>query len=103
MKNTAVPIKDVIETLLRQQETQKASTEELLMRNWQWIVSSPAARYASPAVIKNKVLIVSVSNSSWLHQMVLQKHEILARIRECAGEKKITDVRFKIGTTAKNI
>ncbi len=97
MRKTAVHVKDIVAALLQTQRFNAVSTEEQLMRNWEWIVACDRGSGTRPVSIKNNVLLVLVSNSSWLHQLSMQKREIIGRICEIVGEGVIRDIRFKIG------
>ncbi len=97
MKKNAVHVKDILNVLLQDQQLTTPSTEERLMRNWEWIIPNGQGDCTRPVLIKNKILVVLVSNSSWLHQLSMQKQEIMGKINELVGGGVIRDIRFKIG------
>ena len=97
MKTTAVHVKDIIADLLKEKQVNPVSAEEQLIRSWEKIIPQAEDGYTRPLVIKNKVLLIIVSNSAWLHQLTLQKQGIIKRTREIIGEGIINDIRFKIG------
>lgn len=46
---------------------------------------------------RRKQLTVSVENSSLLHELSLQKEELLRKFRETLGEGVVEEIRFRIG------
>lgn len=96
-KNKAVPVKDILENILEKQKPAEESLTSRIINNWENIVTKKGARFCRPVAIKNKVLVVNVSNSAWLHQLTLNKSLILENIKNEAGAQKIIDLRFKIG------
>ncbi len=96
-KTKAVAVKDIINDLLEKQKPAKKSLAAKIINNWSEIVGEKAVRFCRPVAIKNKTLMINVSNSAWLHQLTLSKKQILADIEKFAGDSRIIDIRFKIG------
>jgi len=97
MKNKAVPIKEVIENFIKEKAPQNISIQTKLLTEWPKIISKSAALKTKPVLIKDKILVVVVSNSSWLHQLTMDKNKILKKISKIADKEVIKDIRFKIG------
>ncbi|MFH2137695.1 MAG: DUF721 domain-containing protein [Candidatus Omnitrophota bacterium] len=101
MKNKPVIIKDLIEKFIQENKPKKESLKTQIIDNWDKIVSEEAWPYTKPVMIKNKILIIVVSNSAWLHQLTLNKYRIMEKIKLIAAEfnetEAIKDIRFKIG------
>lgn len=95
-KTKPVPIKEIIEKFLEEKILKKTSTKQTLLENWEKIVPKIAAKFTRPSFVKNGVLTVSVSNSAWLHQLTLNKNQILKNLEKFAGQDKIKEIRFKI-------
>ena len=64
---------------------------------WDDVVGVAIARQAQPHQIRNMVLWVTVSSSTWMQQLEFMKQQIVGRLNDCMGEKVITDIRFRIG------
>jgi len=64
---------------------------------WEGVVGEAIARQTQPNHIRNMVLWVTVSSSTWMQQLEFMKKQIVGRLNECIGEKVITDIRFRIG------
>ena len=97
MKKKPVPINEVIEQFLAKNAPQEKSVKTDIVDNWENIVSRKAASYTKPILIRNKVLLLHVANSAWMHQLTLNKRAIVSEIQEIAGVDQIKDIRFKIG------
>ena len=65
---------------------------------WNNVVGEHIARQAQPHHIRNMILWVNVSSSSWMQQLEFIKHTIVERLNRQIGEQVIRDIRFKIGS-----
>lgn len=89
-------IKEILADFLKGQK-QIETPQTIIMRHWGEIISESAALEAKPILIKNRVLVITVSNSALLHKLTFQKKEICRNIEKFLNSKVIKDVRFKIG------
>jgi predicted nucleic acid-binding Zn ribbon protein len=64
---------------------------------WEKAVDSATAANARPAAIKGSILLVHVSNSSWLHHLRFMEKELIARINQALGIECVHTIRLKIG------
>jgi len=96
-KTQPAAIKEIIAGFLKQEEKHKDSEQAVILRNWKKIVPKRAQDCARPVAIKNKVLVVAVSNSAWLHQLAMNKDRLLKKIKKLIPKGQISDMRFKIG------
>lgn len=64
---------------------------------WNQAVGGIIAEHAQPAAFKGSLLLVHVSNSTWIHQLQFLKQGIIAKINAALGETRIKDIKFKIG------
>ena len=62
---------------------------------WEKVVDARVARQTEPIKIRNKVLYVSTSTSTWAQELSLLKREIINKFNLTAGHEVIRDVRFK--------
>lgn len=99
MKNKPVSIKEVVEGFIKEYKPKKKSAQLKLLEVWSDIMPKQAQNYAQPVIIKNKTLIVTVSNSAWLHQLTIKKNGILKKVKHYLGNDEVDDIRFKIGKT----
>jgi predicted nucleic acid-binding Zn ribbon protein len=52
-------------------------------------------RHTEAVKIRNRVLYVSTSTSTWAHELSFIKKEIIKKFNARAGEEAIRDIRFK--------
>ena len=68
---------------------------------WDSVVGEAIARQARPQQVRNMVLWISVSSSTWMQQLEFMKKQIVNRLNEQIGEVVINDIRFRIGEVNK--
>ena len=98
MRRKPVLIKEVVDAFLKEHENAVKSEKMQIVENWKNIISEKAAKITKPRDIRNKILIVEVSNSSWLYKLNMERKKILKKIEDIIGPGKVKQVRFKIGT-----
>jgi len=96
-KTKPVAIKELLDQFFKEHEKAGKSLQYQIIEKWPQIMPDKAHEHAKPITIKNKTLIIAVSNSAWLHQLTLKKAEILNAIQHIFNTKDILDIRFKIG------
>ena len=64
---------------------------------WDATLGAGVSQNARPTAFKGRLLLVSVSSSTWLHQLRFQKAEMIARLNAALGDARVADIKFKIG------
>ena len=64
---------------------------------WKEIVGEPIALQTQPRAIRNHILFIDVSHSTWMQQLQFLKPTLLGKINGFLGESLIEDIRFKVG------
>lgn len=64
---------------------------------WNEIVGDSVAAQSQPRSIRNQILWVEVSHSTWMQQLHFLKPTLLEKINSFLGESLIRDIRFKLG------
>ncbi len=64
---------------------------------WEAAVGPAIAANARPAAFKGDILLLHVSNSSWLHHLRFLENELVARINQSLGAERIKTIQLKIG------
>ncbi|MFH1777712.1 MAG: DUF721 domain-containing protein [Candidatus Omnitrophota bacterium] len=91
-------VEEVVTAVIKQLEKAKEEPINKLRREWEKIAPKEIVKYARPAVIKNKTLIIIVDNSPWLNEINRNyKQKILEIVQEKLGQAAISGVWFKIG------
>jgi len=96
IKKNPVKIKEILAGFLDNYKQSKEIPQTIILKNWEKIISKQAVNESRPITIKNKVLIIAVSNSALLHHLTFQKRDICKKIEEVLKSKEIKDIRFKI-------
>ncbi len=96
-KTKPVAIKELLNQFFKERKKNGQPLKSRIIEEWSVIIPDNAEKYTKPITIKNKVLIIAVSNSAWLYQLTLQKAEILRLIKDKFKTQDIINIRFKIG------
>ncbi len=64
---------------------------------WKDIVGDSLAGQTQPRSIRNRILFVDVSHSTWIQQLQFLKPTLLEKVNAFLGEPLIQDIRFKQG------
>jgi predicted nucleic acid-binding Zn ribbon protein len=64
---------------------------------WNHAVGPEIAANARPAAFKRNILLLHVSNSSWLHHLRFMEQDLIARINCALGSERINTIQLKIG------
>ena len=75
----------------------KKYEERSVTLHWREIVGEEIYAHSRAASINRGVLLVEVDNSVWCHHLAVSKNEIINKVNTFAGDKLITDIRFKAG------
>ena len=61
---------------------------------WKEVVGENISKNATATRIKDKVLYVGVSNSSWMQQLHFLKEDIIDALNKKIGSEIVKDIRF---------
>lgn len=90
-------LKDVVKKVISGLE-KRQEEESDIVRVWQKAVGRKASAHTRPAFLKRKRLLVSVSDSSWLYKLTLEKKKIIKKFNDnIKSRKKIEELQFRIG------
>jgi len=64
---------------------------------WEEIVGQTIAQNAKVSAFKEKLLIVEVSDSTWLYQLQFLKEDMKQKINQALGKDAIEEIKFKVG------
>jgi hypothetical protein len=64
---------------------------------WEGIVGETIAHQARPRVIRNRILFIDVSHSTWMQQLQFLKSNLIQKMNAFIGEPYIQDIRFGLG------
>jgi hypothetical protein len=66
---------------------------------WGETVGADIATHARPAAFKGNVLLVHVSNSTWLHHLRFMENEICGKLNDALGGDRVRSIKWKVGPT----
>ena len=87
-------INDILKTCRHESDTELSQIWGL----WNGLVGDAIAENARPSAFKGKLLLVQVTNSSWLHQLHFLKKDIIQKINDTYGKELVEEIKFKIGS-----
>jgi predicted nucleic acid-binding Zn ribbon protein len=64
---------------------------------WSDLVGEQIARRTQPDRLRNRILFIRVSNSTWMQQLQTMKPMLLERIRKAIKSGAVNDIRFSLG------
>ena len=94
---TAVPIGSIIERILDGRKPKRAAGVARVFQLWERAVGEIIAANAKPAAFKDKILLVHVNSSPWLHHLQFLKKDIIKKVNAALNDESIDDIKFKIG------
>ncbi len=95
-KRPLTPIGSVLKALLSKLDLPEETAERgKAMLAWEK-VAGEAAKHSEPAHFRGSILIISVSNHAWLHELSMRKGELLGKLEREVGVGVVTDLRFEL-------
>ena len=87
----------ILEKTLKALEIDGPLKSYSVLDSWKEIVGDSLALQTQPRVIRNRILFIDVSHSTWMQQLHFLKPTLLEKINVFLGEPLIQDLRFKLG------
>jgi len=91
------PIHSILEKTLKGLEIDLPIRSYSIWKAWEEIVGEAIAGQTQPRAIRNRILFIDVSHSTWVQQLQFLKPTLLEKINAFLGETQIQDIRFKLG------
>jgi len=91
------PIRSVLENTLKGLEINVPLKSYSILGAWNEIVGATVAAHSQPRSIRNRILFIDVSHSTWMQQLQFLKPTLLEKVNHFLGEPLIQDIRFKLG------
>lgn len=92
-----IPLGDLIHQLMHAHRPASAEYLTRILDIWEVSVGESIARNAKPGALQGHVLVVTVTNSTWLHQLRFMKADMLTKLNQRLETDKLSDIKFKIG------
>ncbi len=91
------PIRSVLETTLKSLEIDVPLKSYSILGAWNEIAGTTVAAHSQPRSIRNHILFIDVTHSTWMQQLQFLKPTLLEKVNAFLGETLIQDIRFKVG------
>ena len=91
------PIYSILEKTLKALEIDVPLKSYSIWGAWKELVGDSVALQTQPRAIRNRILFIDVSHSTWMQQLQFLKPTLLEKINNFLGEPLIQDIRFKLG------
>ncbi len=92
-----IHIGNILEKVLKAYRSEADLGLKEVWRLWDAAVGETIAQNARPAAFKGNLLIVHVSNSTWIHQLQFLKNDLISALNTALGKPLLADIKFKIG------
>lgn len=67
------------------------------MLYWDEVVDERVRKHARAVKLQQKILYVTVDNSTWAQELHFYKKELIDKMNAKAGYKAIIEIRYKVG------
>jgi predicted nucleic acid-binding Zn ribbon protein len=74
------------------------ANEQRVALVWDEAVGAHLARHTRIEGVRGKTLLVRVTSSSYAHELVLLRREIVARLSRALGATLVDEIRSRVGT-----
>jgi hypothetical protein len=95
------PLCSILEQTLKNLEIDVPLKTYSIFGAWKEIVGDSLTLHTQPRSIRNRILFIDVSHSTWMQQLQFLKPALLEKINTFLGEPHIQDIRFKLGKISK--
>ena len=96
-KGKPKPIGSILESTLKGLEVDAQLKAYSIWGAWREIVGESLADQTQPRAIRNRILFMDVSHSTWIQQLQFLKPKLLEKINAFLGEPLLQDIRFRMG------
>ncbi len=90
-------LRDVVGQILREADLEERLCAETVAAEWQQLVGSFIAGHSRPDSVRHGTLIVRVVQPTVRYALEGQRRQILQRLQQRFGARKIRNLRFQIG------
>lgn len=98
LKRPFYSIGDILEKILSRHKWNSKLKQYSFFNQWEAMVGTEIAKHATPKIWQGSVLVVEVSNSSWLQELRMMECELLAKISTHSPDIKIDKIRWLIAS-----
>ena len=90
-------IGSILEQTLKSLEIDVPLKNYVIWGAWKEIMGESVALQTQPRSIRNRILFIDVSHSTWMQQLQFLKPTLLEKINTFLGDPYFQDIRFRLG------
>ena len=91
---------ELLESFLKKHGLEDEVEGQAAIRDWDEIVGERIARVAQPTGLSRGVLYVEVRSSSWMNELNLMRHHVLARLNAGKERGRVERLLFRLAETS---
>ncbi len=95
----AKPLDIVLKELVSDLNIGPRLKTSLIFNHWEDIVGSQISQRSRPKRLKQGILFISVSSSTWANELDLMAGQLIEKINSYCGSRLVEGVRFKADFT----
>lgn len=92
------PINKVLEKTLQSLNLTHKIKEKKVLNIWPEVIGDKLKKYTKASYINQGTLFITVNNSTWAHQLLFLKEDLISRLNQELDQKIVKDIRFKLGS-----
>lgn len=96
----AESIDDLLEQTLKNLGISKKVKKTQVINTWPRVIGEEIKEHTEAKYFDRGTLFVNVDNSSWAHQLLFMKQNLINKINEKLKEELLHEIRFKVGHVA---
>jgi predicted nucleic acid-binding Zn ribbon protein len=90
------PLGETVDRLVRSMGAPSADVTRSLFADWTEIVGAQLAAHARPHALRERTLVVAVSDPAWATQLRFLESELLDRIAAATGSDEVTAIEVRV-------
>ena len=99
-KRYPTPVGEIVKSILGQFGNEQCEVHMKIASAWNSAVGVEVSQHTKPVEMKKGLLMVHVDSSVWFNELSrYYKGAIIEKLNAVIGNKKIKDIKFKIGKT----
>ncbi|AGB40043.1 putative RNA-binding protein containing Zn ribbon [Halobacteroides halobius DSM 5150] len=93
----AESIKKLLDDTLNKLGLSRRLKEEKVLNLWSQLIGDKIGAHTQAKYINCGVLFVTVDNSTWAHQLLFMKKNLIQKINQKMGQQIVKEIRFQVG------
>lgn len=91
-------INNVLQKTLQDLDLNYKVKEQRVLKVWSEVIGDKLKKHTKASYINQGTLFVAVNNSTWAHQLLFLKEDLISRLNQQLDQEIVQDIRFKLGS-----